>query len=75
MADIVITHRIVTYFKRPKGEPGITQLGSQRLNTLEALNWVLSHMPDDAFTIDDTEAAALVLRLDRQAFDLQPSRG
>jgi len=69
----VITHRIVTYFKRPKGQPGVTQLGSQRIDSISALGWILSRYPDEAWEVDNTEPDCLVIRLDRNAFDLSPS--
>lgn len=66
----VISHRIVTYFKRPKGQTGVTQLGSKRMDSLTALDWILSRYPDEAWDIDDSESRSLVIRLHRTWFDL-----
>lgn len=48
----IISHRITTYFKLPKGETGLTQLGTKRINTLQALDWIIEHAPDGAFDVE-----------------------
>lgn len=37
----------MSYFKRPKGQHGITQLSSQRMSSGQAIAWVLRMMIDD----------------------------
>jgi hypothetical protein len=48
----VVTHRITTYFKLPKGETGLTQVGSKRVDTVDAMKWILAHAPEGAVTVD-----------------------
>jgi hypothetical protein len=57
------TFRITTYYKLPRGEPGIRQLGSKRLNVLQALDWVLNGLPEDALTVEYPEGE-IVVRID-----------
>jgi hypothetical protein len=47
-----VSFRVTTYFKRPRGEAGITQLNSCRLSLGDALNMVLNEIPGEAITID-----------------------
>jgi len=42
---------ITTYFKRPRGEAGLTRLASNRLSLGEAIDWILAELPEDAVTI------------------------
>lgn len=46
-----VTFRVTTYFKRPRGQAGLTNLGSRRLCLSEALDWILAELPGDALTI------------------------
>jgi hypothetical protein len=46
-----VTYRVSTYYKRPKGQPGVTSLSSGRLSAGEALTWIVNDLPDDALTV------------------------
>ncbi len=46
-----VTFRVVTYWKRKRGEPGLTQMDSKRVALPIALGWVLDELPVDAYTI------------------------
>lgn len=62
-----VTFRITTYFKRPRGEAGITQLATRRVSVGEALDWILNEIPEDALTLTpDTEGDndAVTVRID-----------
>lgn len=48
----VPTFRITTYWKRKRGESGLTQMASQRLSLPAALDWVLQEIPDDAWEVE-----------------------
>lgn len=59
-----VTFQVTTYFKRPKGEPGLTRIGSRRLSLGEAVDWVLNQLSDDAVKIDhdlNTDVATIVI--------------
>lgn len=58
------TFRITTYWKRPRGQPGITQLASRRLTPAEALQWVLDELPEDAVSAIPGTGTLLVLTID-----------
>jgi hypothetical protein len=45
------TYRITTYIKIPRGQTGLTQLASKRLNVAQALDWLLSDLDADATTV------------------------
>lgn len=47
-----VSFRVTTHWKRPRGEPGLTQLASARLSLGEALDWVLCELPENAVTMD-----------------------
>lgn len=64
-----VTFRVTTYWKRPRGQTGITQLASRRLQPLEALQWVLDYLPDGAVTIAAGNGEALTLVIDRGKLD------
>jgi len=57
-----VSFRVTTYYKRPRGEPGLTQAASQRLDISEAIAWVLAELPEEAvamtFEGDDGTGAA-----------------
>ena len=62
-----VSFRITTYFKRPRGEPGLTQMASKRLSLGQTLDWVLGELPDDAVTITpdiEGDHDAVTLRID-----------
>lgn len=50
-----VTFTVSTYYKRPKGEPGLTTMGSVRIDLVQALNWILQELPDDALKIEESE--------------------
>ena len=59
-----VTFQVTTYFKRPKGEPGLTRAGSVRLSAGDALGWVLAELPEEAVTVDhdlNTDKATVVI--------------
>jgi hypothetical protein len=59
-----VTFQVTTYYKRPKGEPGITRAGSVRLSLGDALDWILDEAPDEAVTVDhdlNTDKATVVI--------------
>lgn len=45
-----VSHRITTYRKLPPGETGWTQLGTRRVDTLQAIDWLRSVAPEGAIT-------------------------
>jgi hypothetical protein len=49
---VTATHRITTYFKLAKDEVGLTQIGSKRLGTIDALDWIIAHAPKGVITIE-----------------------
>lgn len=59
-----VTFQVTTYFKRPKGEAGLTRAGSVRLSAGDALGWILAELPEEAVTVDhdlNTDVATLVI--------------
>ena len=58
------TFRVTTYWKRPRGQPGITQLASRRLTPAEALQWLLDAFPEDAVSAIPGPGTLLVLTID-----------
>lgn len=44
-----VSFRITTHWKRPRSEPGLTRLDSQRMDIGRALGWVLSALPEDSY--------------------------
>lgn len=52
MSAVKVSFRITTYWKRKRGEPGLTNMSSRRLQLGEALNWVMQELPDEAITVD-----------------------
>ena len=56
------THRITTYFDRG-GKPGLTQASSLRLSSLQAINWILTHLPDGTYRVDEADGI-VTIRLD-----------
>jgi hypothetical protein len=64
-----VTFKITTYSKLAKGETGITQLGSLRVDAGTALMWILDELPDDAWDVQHEPSAepgwdVVTLRLD-----------
>jgi hypothetical protein len=53
-----ISFRITSYFKRTKATgPGLTQVGSKRLDAVEAITWILNELPHAATVVNvDHEA-------------------
>jgi hypothetical protein len=68
---VPVEFRVTTYWERKRNEPGLTQVASQRIVLSEALDWVLSELPDDAITIepDDTGGNVII----RICWDLVPA--
>lgn len=63
------TFRVTTYWKRPRGQPGLTQLASRRLQPSEALQWVLDALPPDAVSAIPGPGTLLVLTIDAAKLD------
>ena len=62
-----ISFSITTYWKRPRGETGMTRVASKRLALGPALDWILSEVPEEAITITpDIEGRtdAVTIRID-----------
>lgn len=47
-----VTHQVTTRWKRPKGEPGVTQIGSRAMTPIQALDWILSVIPESQREIE-----------------------
>lgn len=45
-----VTYRISTYYKRPRSQPGLTSAASTRISLMEAIDWLVSDLPDEAIT-------------------------
>lgn len=67
---VPVEFRVTTYWKRKRGEPGLTQMASQRLSVGEALDWVLAVLPDEAATVEPDETGQNVTI--RICWDLVP---
>lgn len=60
-----VSFRVTTYFKRPRGEAGITQLATRRVSLGEAVDWILNELPDDAVAIGhDLNADVVTIVID-----------
>lgn len=60
-----VSFRVTTYWKRPRGYPGITHMASRRILLSEALGWILSELPDTAVTIShDTKTDLTSILID-----------
>jgi hypothetical protein len=64
-----VSARVTIYRKLAKGETGLTQLASVRVNLGTALQWILEEMPDEAWEIsreksEDRAWDIVTLRLD-----------
>lgn len=67
---VPVQFRVTTYWKRRRGEAGLTQMASERLSVGEALDWVLSVLPDEAATVEsDDTGGNVVIRI---CWDLVP---
>ena len=55
-----VTHRITTYFKLAKGETGLTQIGTKRIGTVDALDWVIGHAPEGVLTVEPGEHETVI---------------
>lgn len=52
-APVPVEFKVTTYYKRRRGEPGLTQMASKRLVLGQALDWVLDELPDEAIIINN----------------------
>ena len=64
MTAAATTFRITTYYKRKRGEPGMTQIGSTRIVASQALDWVLRELPDEAIDIQFPADDRTVISID-----------
>ena len=46
-----VAFQVTTYYKRPRGEAGTTRLDTKRVSLGEAVDWILSELPDEAVVI------------------------
>lgn len=53
-----VSFRVTTYWKRRRGEPGLTQMASRRMDLGEALDWVLAELPAEAVNVESGTGAA-----------------
>ena len=44
-----VSFRITTYWKRPRGESGLTRMGSHRMDIGRAIGWLVAELPDDSY--------------------------
>ena len=59
-----VSFAVTTYFKRPRGESGLTRVASLRLSLGDAVDWILSELPDEAITVNhdlNTDLAHIVI--------------
>jgi hypothetical protein len=49
-ANAKVTFKVTTYWKRPPGEAGLTQVSSGRVSLEEALDRILTELPAGAVT-------------------------
>jgi hypothetical protein len=64
-AAVPVSFRITTYWKRRRGEAGLTQMASQRLLLSQALERVLGELPEEALMIDhDLTTDVATIRID-----------
>jgi hypothetical protein len=72
-----VTFQVTTYWKRPKGETGLTRAGSVRLSAGDALGWVLAELPGEAVTVDhdlNTDVATLVIDWSKVPYEIRDGR-
>ena len=63
-----VTHQITTRWKRPKGELGVTQIGSRAMTPIQALDWILSVIPEGQREIEHlTDGVRVTVKM--SAFD------
>ncbi len=48
---VPVTFKVTTFWKRKRGEHGLTRMDSQRLQAGRALDWILDELPDGAVTV------------------------
>lgn len=62
-----VSFRITSHFKHPKGQSGLTQVGSKRLGGADVLNWIINDLPDQVVTLElpeDGKTATVHIDLD-----------
>ena len=63
-ATAKVSFQVTTYYKRPRGEAGITQMGTKRVSLGEAVDWILDELPDEAIKVDhdlNNDVATIVI--------------
>lgn len=64
---VEVTYRVYTYYKRPKGQLGITSMDTIRINADRAIGWILSDFPEDSVKSDyDAAADVTTITIDWQ---------
>lgn len=58
------TYRVTTYWKRKRSEPGLRQMGSQRLAPAQALDWVLQDFPIDSWEVEHLDGNKVQITID-----------
>lgn len=58
-----LSYRITSHWKRKRGEPGLTQRGSVRLDAADTINWILNDLPEEASEIDHGKDGWVTVRL------------
>ena len=60
-----VSFLVSTHWKLPRGQAGLTNMHSQRLNLGEAIDWILAELPEDAITItpetDEGDSVTIVI--------------
>lgn len=51
MVSAKVSYLVTTYYKRPRGEAGMTSAQSVRLDIGAALGWILRDLPGEALTM------------------------
>ena len=61
---VPVTFRVSTYWKRKRGEPGLTRMDSKRIVASEVIDWVLNEFPDSAVSVTSSGPDRTVITID-----------
>lgn len=56
-----VSFRVTIYWRRKRGEPGLTNMQSRRLNLEQALNLIVDQIPDEALAIRNEGGKTVVV--------------